>query len=74
MLTLGIALAAVGVVLWVVGFIAHAALMAGDLNHDTGGLRLVLGPDLIFIGNLAFWAGAVILAVLGIIWIVAQLS
>lgn len=74
MLTLGIVLAAVGIVLWIIGFVAHALLIAGDIESDTGSLRIILGPFLVFLGNLSFWIGVVILAILGIIWIVAQVS
>lgn len=74
MLTLGIVLAAIGIALWIIGFIAHAMLIAGDLDQDTGGFRLVLGPVLVLLGNLALGAGAIILVILGIIWIVAQFS
>lgn len=74
MLTLGIVLAAIGIALWIIGFIAHAMLIAGGLAHDNGGFRLVLGPALVLLGNLALGAGAIILVILGIIWIVAQFS
>ena len=78
MLTLGITLAAIGIVVLITGFILHATLVTGAISgkfrRGVSRFRMVIGMVLYVLGGLITAVGGIILLVLFIMWIVAQFA